>query len=83
MVHIVEASGARYSRAQILAAFPPVERPQKTATEATPTTDVGSAAATKSFVHWPEAMIALGLSLTVAWACVLGYGLVKILELVI
>jgi hypothetical protein len=55
----------------------------ETINNAAPTTDVGSAAATKSFVHWPEAVIALGLWLAVAWACVLGYGLVKILELVI
>jgi hypothetical protein len=55
----------------------------ETTIKATPTTDVGSAAATPSVIHWPEAMIALGLWLTVAWACVLGYGFVKILELVI
>ena len=28
LVHIVEASGRRYSRAEIIAAFPPVERPK-------------------------------------------------------
>jgi len=51
--------------------------------KAAPTTDVGSAAATTSFMHWPEALIALGLWVTVAWACVLGYGLVTLIELVI
>jgi hypothetical protein len=45
--------------------------------------DVGSAAATKSFMHWPEAVIALSLGLSVAWACVLAYGLVKLIELLI
>jgi hypothetical protein len=49
--------------------------------KAAPTMDVGSAAATKSFMHWPEAMVALGLWLAVAWACVLAYGLVKLIEL--
>jgi hypothetical protein len=29
---------------------------------------------------WPQAMIALGLGLTAAWACLLGYGLFKLIE---
>ena len=33
LVHIVEATGRRYSRAQIIAAFPPVVRKQKTYTQ--------------------------------------------------
>jgi hypothetical protein len=33
MVNIVEATGVIYTRAEILAAFPPVERPQKTTTQ--------------------------------------------------
>ena len=44
-------------------------------------TDLGSAAAKTSVMHWPEALIALGLWLAVAWACVLAYGLVKLIEL--
>jgi hypothetical protein len=35
LVHIVEASGRRYSRAEIITAFPPVERAQKAHTERT------------------------------------------------
>jgi hypothetical protein len=54
----------------------------ETITKAAPTTDVRSAAATKSVMHWPEAAIALGLWLAVAWVCVLAYGLVKLLELI-
>jgi hypothetical protein len=53
----------------------------ETTNKAAPTTDVGSAAATKSFMHWPEAVIALGLWLAVAWVCVLAFGLVKVREL--
>jgi hypothetical protein len=30
---------------------------------------------------WPQAMIALGLGLTVAWTGLLGYGLAKLIEL--
>jgi hypothetical protein len=30
---------------------------------------------------WPHALIAFGLGLTVAWTCVLAYGLVTLLEL--
>ena len=29
---------------------------------------------------WPEAVLTLGISLTVAWAIVIGYGLVKLVE---
>jgi hypothetical protein len=32
---------------------------------------------------WPTAVIAFGLGLTAAWICFLGYGLVKLVELVI
>ena len=28
---------------------------------------------------WPRAMIALGLGLTAAWTCLLGYGLVSLI----
>ena len=50
--------------------------------KAEPTTDKRSAAATKSVMHWPEAAIALGLWLVVAWVCVLAFGLVKLFELI-
>jgi len=30
---------------------------------------------------WPQAMIALGLGLTAAWTCLLGYGLVSLIAL--
>ena len=42
----------------------------------------GAPAATKSGFHWREAAVALGLFLSVVWACVLGFGLVKLLELI-
>jgi hypothetical protein len=32
---------------------------------------------------WPTAVIAFGLGLTAAWICFLGYGLVKLVELMI
>jgi hypothetical protein len=32
---------------------------------------------------WPTAVLAFGLGLTAAWICFLGYGLVKLVELVI
>ena len=54
----------------------------ETTNKAAPMTDVGSAATTKSFMHWPEAAVGLGLWLAVAWVCVLAYGLVKLFELV-
>jgi hypothetical protein len=53
----------------------------ETTNKAAPRTDVGLAAATKSFMHWPEAVIALGLWLAVAWVCVLAFGIVKLIEL--
>ena len=39
----------------------------------------------KSVGHsiWPTAVIAFGLSVTAAWVGLLGYGLVKLLELAI
>ncbi len=32
---------------------------------------------------WPVAVIGFGLALTAAWMCLLGYGLVKIIEMAI
>ena len=32
---------------------------------------------------WPLAVIGLGLGLSVAWTCLLGYGLVKLMEFAI
>jgi len=34
-------------------------------------------------LHWPEAIIALGLWLTVAWTILLGYGAFKLIALAI
>ena len=40
---------------------------------------------TKPVVHpiWPWAVLAVGLVFTVAWICLLGYGLIKIIEIAI
>jgi hypothetical protein len=32
---------------------------------------------------WPVAVIAFGLGLTAVWMCLLGYGLIKIIEMAI
>ena len=42
-----------------------------------------TAAAPVIYRVWPTAVIAFGLGLTAAWICLLGYGLVRIVELVI
>ena len=36
-----------------------------------------------SELKWPIAVIALGLVLTAVWACCLGYGIVKLIEIAI
>jgi hypothetical protein len=33
--------------------------------------------------EWPAAIIAFGLGLTVAWVCLLGYGLVVLIDFVV
>jgi hypothetical protein len=50
-----------------------------------PTADSCSASAAGPLFHriWPTAMIAFGLGLTATWACLLGYGLVKLIWLAI
>ena len=51
-----------------------------------PTTDTHSAPRTTTpVIHriWPVAVIAFGLGLTAAWMCLLGYVLVKIIEMAI
>jgi hypothetical protein len=52
---------------------------------ATSTADLGAAqAAAREPRHiWPRVIVAFGLALTVAWICLLGYGLVKLVELAI
>ena len=35
------------------------------------------------YPFWPKAVIGFGLALTAAWMCLLGYGLVKIIEMAI
>ena len=44
-----------------------------------------SAPAAQPLFHriWPPAIIALGLGLTAAWICVLGYGLVSVITIAI
>jgi hypothetical protein len=32
---------------------------------------------------WPATLITVGLGLTIVWVCVLGYGVIKLVELVI
>ena len=53
--------------------------------EAAPTADKPSVPAATADVRqiWPKAVIAFGLGLTAAWICFLGYGLVKLIELLI
>jgi hypothetical protein len=46
-------------------------------------TDVGPKPATTSVLHWPEAITALGLWLTIVWTVLLGYGAFKLIELAI
>ena len=48
-----------------------------------PTADSRSTPAAQPLLDriWPQAMIALGLGLTAAWACLLGYGLVSLIAL--
>ena len=54
--------------------------------EAAPMADAQSVPRTATpVIHriWPVAVIAFGLALTAAWMCLLGYGLVKIIEMAI
>ena len=54
--------------------------------EVTPTADaqlVPRAATPVIHRVWPVAVIGFGLALTAAWICLLGYGLVKIIEMAI
>ena len=46
------------------------------------TADLRFASAPEPVIHriWPPLIIAFGLGLSVAWACLLGYGLVKFIE---
>ena len=47
-----------------------------------PAADLRFAPAPEPIIHriWPSATIAFGLGLSVAWACLLGYGLVRLFE---
>ena len=53
--------------------------------EAAPAGDKPSALAATPVIQriWPIAVIVIGLELTAAWICFLGYGLVKLIQLVI
>jgi hypothetical protein len=52
-----------------------------TAYSSVPTERLGRAAS-KPFIHsaWPQAVVGLGLSLSVAWTVLLGYGLIRLVE---
>jgi hypothetical protein len=56
------------------------ESPLQTETEAT---DATTAPTTISFIRriWAPATVAFGLGLTVIWAVLLGYGLIKLIHL--
>ena len=47
------------------------------------TADLLSVSAAQQLVYriWIRALIAFGLALTSAWACLLGYGLIKLVKL--
>ena len=53
--------------------------------EASPTAEAHAEAAREPFSRrvWPTGVIAFGIGLTAAWMCLLGYGLVKLVELAI
>jgi hypothetical protein len=53
--------------------------------ETTPAMDRPSAPAAIPAVNriWPIAVIAFGLGLTAVWICLLGYGILKLVELVV
>ena len=46
-------------------------------------TDLARGATPKREAFWPAAVVTLGISLTAAWVMLLGYGLVKLIELAI
>ena len=52
---------------------------------AAPAVDKSLAPAVTPIIHriWPVAVIAFGLGLTAAWICLLGYGILKLVELVV
>ena len=53
--------------------------------EAAPVVDKPSAPAATPVIQriWPIAVLVIGVELTAAWICFLGYGLVKLVQLVI
>ena len=53
--------------------------------EAVPTADAHAAPTHAPFVRriWPQAVIVFGLGITAAWICLLGYGIVKLIEMAI
>jgi hypothetical protein len=53
----------------------------QTAVEVTADLPSASTARLLFYPIWPRALIAFGLALTSAWTCLLGYGLIKLVEL--
>ena len=51
--------------------------------EAAPTADATPNCAPIVRQIWPQAVIILGLGLSAAWICFLGYGIVKLIEMAI
>jgi len=64
---------------------PPTESASESHDEAALTTDLPAAPAREPLFRriWPQAMIVLGLGLTMAWICFLGYEVVKLIEMAI
>jgi hypothetical protein len=46
-------------------------------------TEITSEVPVRREPFWPQAVIPLGLSLTAAWVILLGYGLVKLVEIAV
>jgi hypothetical protein len=46
-------------------------------------TEITSEVPVRRGPFWPQAVITLGLSLTAAWVILLGYGLVKLIEIAV
>ena len=64
---------------------PPTESARESHDEAAPTTALPAAPAREPLLRriWPQAMIVLGLGLTMAWICFLGYEVIKLIEMTI
>ena len=45
--------------------------------------DLASKPSPRGRLTWPQAVIGLGLGLTVVWTCVLAYGVIRLIDYVI